>query len=231
MKMTVDGREPCCPGDDSLQTLARQIDHDLRSPLTAICSYAECLSWAPTLDPAVRGMYAQHLLAEARRLGRMSGNFLIVAAPPHSQELHPLHVGDVVTEVLDELTDVIRLRELRVDWQCCSDVSAVWPQSVLRQLLLAAVEASLEAVPTGSAVKLRLCAQEDKMLMVELTSDKGRACRAHESFAWRAAEVLAHQRGGEATLETEPTVRLCLRLPQVGRVRHTITDQPLERSA
>jgi hypothetical protein len=231
MRMIVDGRGSYFPGDNSLPTLARQMDHDMRSPLTAICSYAECLAWVPDLEPAARERYAEHIATEARRLARLTGNFLILAAPPLCGELQTINLGEAVAEVVHELWDVITARELAVDWQHSGDVLVLWPPAVLRQMLLAAVEASVEAVPIGSAAQLQLRAEGAEGWLVELSSDGGRPCRAQESFAWRAAEVLAQQRGGEASLQTEPTVRLCLRLPQVGRVRHVGADQLLERSA
>ena len=231
MRMIVDGRGSFFPGDNSLQTLARQMDHDLRSPLTAICSYAECLAWVPNLEPAARELYAQQIAAQARRLGRLAANFLVLAAPPLSDALQTVDLGAAVTEVVRELEDFIAVRELTLDWQEPQEALVCWPREVLRQLLLAAVETCLETVPSHAALALRVVAEGDEGWRLECSSDAGRPSRVHESFTWRAVEMLACQRGGAATLQTEPVLQLCVRIPLVGRVRHVVEESLLERSA
>jgi hypothetical protein len=231
MRMIVDGRGSFCPGDNSLQSLARQMDHDVRSPLTTICSYAECLAWIPNLEPAARTMYARQIAVQARRLGRLAANFLVLAAPPLSDDVRTVDLGGTVTEAIRDLDDLITVRELTVDWQEPTGALVCWPREVLRQLLLAAVETCLEALPSGATLTLRVVAHEDDGWRLECGSDAGRPPRAHDSFTWRAVETLAGQRGGAASLQTEPVLQLCVRIPLVGRVRHVVEESLLERSA
>ncbi len=235
MRMILDGRGQYFPGDNSFPTLARQMDHDLRSPLTSICSYAECIAWLPNLEPGVREMYAQTILTEARRLGRMASNFLVLAAPPLSNELDELTVGGVFAEVLEELRDVIELQKFQIDWEPpqgdAPDVAAIWPHDVLQQLLMAATEAALEAAKASSYLKVEVSDEGEHQFAVELSSTRCELSRAAESFAYRATQALAEQRGGEVTLETGHHMRLALRLPRIGRVRGVIEQEYLERSA
>ncbi|MCE5239324.1 hypothetical protein LLH23_12655 [bacterium] len=231
MRMILDSRGHYFPGDNSFPTLARQMDHDIRSPLTAICSYAECLAWLPNLEPSVRESYAYTILAEARRLGRLASSFLALAAPPLSDDLDEVDLGLAVDAALADLQDVIQLQDFRVDWQRPAETMVIWPQGVLQQLLTAVLETALEAAKGNACLMVTVTETSEEEVTVELSSARCEPSRAAESFAFRAAEVLVRQRGGEATLETGCGMCLQLRLPRVGRVRGVLEDSRLERSA
>jgi light-regulated signal transduction histidine kinase (bacteriophytochrome) len=231
MKMIVDGRGSYFPGDNSLQTLARQLDHDVRSPLTVICNYGECLAGVPNLEAGPQQMFAEHIVAQARRLGRLTGNFLVVAAPPLSDDLHVVHLGDALDETLTELADLIRLHEVSVQWEKPAAAMVSWPPEVLPQLLVAVVEVALESAPHKSALQLSLTPASEEGWLLELTSETTKPSRVREGFTWRAVETVIRQRGGEVELQLEPRLRLCVRLPRMGRVCNVMEEQLLERSA
>jgi signal transduction histidine kinase len=235
MRMILDGRGQYFPGDNSFPTLARQMDHDLRSPLTAICSYAECIAWLPNLEPEARELYARTILAEARRLGRLASSFLVLAAPSLSNDLDELELGVALDEALEEVQDVIQLQGFHIDWEKPAErsreIGVVWPHAVLQQLLVAAIEVAVEAGRASAYLKLQARDAGEQGVAVELSSTSCELSRAAESFAFRATEALARQRGGEVTLETGRSMRLALRLPRVGRVRGALEQEYLEKSA
>lgn len=231
MRMILDSRGHYFPGDSSFPTLARQMDHDIRSPLTAICSYAECLAWLPNLEPSVRESYAYTILAEARRLGRLASSFLALAAPPLSDDLDEVDLGLAVDAALGDLQDMIQLQGFRAEWQRPAETMVIWPQGVLQQLLTAALETALEAAKGNACLLVTVTEMSEEEVAVELSSARCEPSRAAETFAFRATEVLARQRGGAATLDTGSGMCLTLRLPRVGRVRGVLEDSCLERSA
>lgn len=230
MRMTVYGRGQYFPGDHSIPTLARQLDHDLRSPLTAICSYAECLTWLP-LEPNARTAYARTIVAQARRLGRLASAFLTLAAPPLSEQLDEVDVVEAVDEALQELEDLIRLQDREVDWLRHAQLSLAWPRAVLRQLLVAAIEAALEATWGERRLAITVEQVEEETLEFVVEGGAAQPSRVREGFAYRSAEVLAQQRGGALILQTEGQARLSLRLPQVGRVVDVSEEGYLEKTA
>lgn len=217
MRMIVDGRGHYFPGDNSFPTLARQLDHDLRSPLMAICSHADCLAWLP-LEPDARQACAKTIAAQARRLGRLSAGFLVLAAPPLSEQLEELDAAEAVDEALRELEDLIELQGQEVNWLRTAPLPLVWPRAVLQQLLVAALEAALEAARGERRVSVRLEQAEREGVELVVEGGPGQPTRVRESFPCRAAELLAEQRGGIFNLQTEGQVRLSLRLPRVGLV-------------
>jgi hypothetical protein len=227
MRMVVDGRGQYFPGDNSFPTLARQMDHDLRSPLTAICSYAECLAWLPGLEAGVRESYARTILTEAQRLGRMASNFLVLAAPPLSNELDELDLGEALAEALGDLEGFIALHECEVHWRKPTDVKVIWPQAVLHQLLVAMIETGVEASTGSGAMELEWQSAGAEEWWLTISSAGGAAGRGDETFACRAAVALSRQRGGELTLQSGRPMRLALRLPVVGRVLGEFGAEPV----
>lgn len=231
MRMILDGRGQYFPGDNSFPTLARQMDHDLRSPLTTICSYAECIAWLPNLEPAARESYAYTIVVEARRLGRMAANFLVLAAPPLSNDLEDLDLGCAVDAAIEELRDMMELHQYQITWERPAALGLIWPSSVLHQLLMAALEAGLEGCKGSKSLCVAVEQTGEEELVVELVCPGGDQSRMGETFAFRATEALVQQRGGKVTLQTGRPTRLTLALPRLGRVRAGEEQEYLEKSA
>jgi len=222
MPMTMNGRGEHAPTDNDFVALARQMDHDLRSPLTTICSYAECIASLPSLEPEARELYARTIVAEARRLGRLASSFVALATPPVSYGLDELDLADVLDGALKELRDAIDLRGLQVDWEKPAAGSrgmrVLWPRVVLKELLVAAIEAVVGAGGVDAHLQLRARDEGDQEVAIEVSGPRCERSHVAENFTFRAAEALARQRGGTLTLATGAGLCLSLRLPRVGCV-------------
>jgi signal transduction histidine kinase len=173
----------------------------------------------PDLEPEARELYARTILAKARRMGRLAASFLAVAAPPHLDEVDDLDLDAMVDRALREVGDATRLREFQIEWERPGELRLAWPQVVLEQLLVAAVDAALEAARSSAHLTLQARAEGPDLLVFEITGARCEGARAAASFAYRAARRLVEQRGGEVALEAEPGLRLTLRLPRVGHLR------------
>jgi len=229
MRIVLDSRGLYFPEQNDLPTLARQLDHDLRSPLTTICSYAQCLAMAPDLPPEKQQYYCRIVEAEARRIGRLTGYHLTIIAPPLFNHLEEISFAQAFVEAWEDLRDIFELYEITVQYPPAPEITFLWAPLVLQQLIWATLDLGLQAAmaqrflalrwePAEAALGMNLqCAgRPEKPLM--------------ESFAFRALQVLLQQRGGEAILRHDKEW-LTLRLPLRGEVCSYQSASSLEKSA
>lgn len=213
MKMIVDARQQYFP---EFAELASQIDHDLRSPLTAICSYAECLTFVTGADPAVREKYARVIMAEARRLGRMASNFLLLSALQPEGELEQVALHEVLTEALEELGDLLELQETTVALPAPAETAVMtWHRPALHHLLVATVECALESAGRDAALTVDFSSQAREVTVVIGTTSAHAHAPDARSFAFRAAARLVGTRGG-SLLSGGDQPQLRLLIPYAG---------------
>lgn len=212
MRMIVDARQQYVPESAALAT---QMNHDLRSPLTAICSYAECLTLVTDMEAACRERYARAIIAEARRLARMSANFLLLAAPQSDTPPQQAEVRETLTEVLSELSDVLAAQNTTVELSCPDEpMLLAWNRSVLRHLLTATLECVLESAERDAVVSVQVEIRPDGMALLLSIS----AAQALDtcSFAFQAATRLISTRGGRLLLPDGDRMQLRLLIPYSG---------------
>lgn len=214
MKMIVDARQQYFP---EFADLATQMNHDLRSPLTAICSYAECLALGNATEPAARERYARVVIAEARRLGRMASNFVVLSAPQQDHGLEQLDLSEVLRDALEELREVLELQETVVDFtEPARSALVTWHRPVLLHLLIATLESVLGHSGSRASVAISFIPQvRDVAVLVGLT-DEGAHPPDTRSFAFRAAARLVGTRGGSLLLLDGAQPRLRLVVPRSG---------------
>lgn len=233
MRMIIDARGQYFPDQEAFAELARQVDHDIRSPLTAICSYAECLAWLTTLDLATREKYARAIVAEARRLGRMGTYFVSLVTPQPEQNLQEICLAEIVSEVLDELRDLLELQESEVVLNKPERaVPLIWPRETLRQIIMGTLESLIEWGGSRSRLELTLSdgGGSDLSLAAELINERDVECDASR-FGYRSALALLQSHGGKLDLLTDAAPHLCLHMPYVGRMKSAASETPIERSA
>ncbi|MEN6545386.1 MAG: histidine kinase dimerization/phospho-acceptor domain-containing protein [Armatimonadia bacterium] len=231
MRMIIDAHGQYFPDQETFAELARQVNHDMRSPLTAICTYAECLAWLTTLDMETREKYAKAIIAEARRLGRMGSYFASLAAPPPDGELEEIVLGEVVDEALEELRDLLELHEVALVREADeAPLPLIWSRPVLRQIMLAAIETQTEWAGPKARLSLSTAVEGESVLLNVVATSERPASFDTTRFGYRSARALLQSHGGKMTLVAEEGL-LCLQVPYIGRMRLASSEDLLERSA
>lgn len=231
MRMIIDAHGQYFPDQETFAELARQVNHDMRSPLAAICTYAECLAWLTTLDMPAREKYAKAIIAEARRLGRMGSYFASLAAPPPDSDLQEIMLGEVVDEALEELGDLLELQEIELTREADeAPLPLIWARPILRQIMLAAIETQMEWAGHRAHLNLSTAVENENLfLRIVATSDRPLTFDTSR-FGYRSARALLQSHGGNMSLEAEEGL-LCLQVPYIGRMRVASSEDLLERSA
>jgi signal transduction histidine kinase len=229
MKMIIDARQHCFP---EYAELATQLDHDVRSPLTAICTYAECLEQASSAEPEQRERYGRAIRGEARRLGRLCANFAALAAPQPDERLREVEVLEAVRMALEELKELSELLDVTVEVvPSRGPLMVFWPASTLRHLLTATFESVFMSVAQGSRIVVEAQFEaRDVALSVSPPVEKAFLCNP-DRLSFRAAARLVGTRGGSLMLLNGEQPQVRLNLPFSGRLSEDLPAAPLERSA
>jgi signal transduction histidine kinase len=98
-------------------SFVNQVSHELKTPLTNICMYAELLAERiPEDDEQARG-HIGIVIAESRRLGRLIGNILIFARQQKARlTLHPAAgtVDAIIADTLESFRPVLQEAGVRI---------------------------------------------------------------------------------------------------------------------
>jgi hypothetical protein len=218
-------------GDDML-ALAVQLGHDARSPLTAICSYAECLAWLASLDPLTRERYARGIMVETRRVNRMLADFMVLAGHRRLSPPQELNLSNMLAGAFDEVADLADLRGIEL----VSEVSGpyptvVWPPEILGQALLAALDCMLVAANEHAAVRVTVAAAGPTGAQLTLTTgEEAMLMDLPRLLSYRAAAVLLAERGGELSRLPQELMGIALRVPADGRSVTAARPDGLQRA-
>lgn len=200
---------------DPWRQLAVQAAHDARSPLTAICTYAECLAWLPPQDLTTRERYARAVVCEAQRLGRMLADYLVVLGQCPPENAVTLEPVALVRDVLAGLRETLELRGQSLGPVRGQDCPALhWPAGRLRQLLQAAFDCLLTRTSDGQSLGVELAAEYSECLAITLRVEGGAVLRpAVPTLHQQACEHLLAGEGGWLRELLPPLAGLKLTLP------------------
>lgn len=226
--MIVDARQQYFP---EYAELAAQLDHDVRSPLTAICTYTDCLEQACS-EPERRERYARAIKGEARRLGRLCADFAALAAPQPEERVREVDVVETLQAALEELkglTEIVGVTVEAVPVQ--TRVMVFWPVGALRHLLTATLESVLMSVAQGSSLRLEAQSEaRDVALSVSPLGNKAFLCNP-DRLSFRAAARLVGLRGGSLMLLDGEAPQVRVNIPFSGHLIKPLPATRLERSA
>ena len=153
------------------------VSHELRTPLAAIYGSAQTLL---RRDLELDSMRKERLLAviasESERLTRIVADILLANKIDSGRlylDRHPLHAGELASEVVEQMRDVFAARE---DVVIELDVRDEAPfvacdADKLRQVLINLVDNAVKYSPDGGRVRLRI--EPDKERLRLLVSDEG----------------------------------------------------------
>jgi signal transduction histidine kinase len=149
--------------DDARAELIAMVTHELRTPLAVVRAYADLLAEEPPLegrdsrDPERRERRAgwhRAAMDQVGRLDRLVDSILasVRVGPEQPPELEPADVGQVVREVVDELSPL--LGRHRVEIHGGIRLFALTDVSRLRQILEHLLENAVKYAPPGSAIRV-----------------------------------------------------------------------------
>lgn len=216
MKMVVDARQQYFP---ELADLVAKLDHDVRSPLTAICGYAECLGWLSVTDAAAREGYASAIVSQVRRLGRLIANAATLSSPQQETPLVEVGLAEALAEALAELAGTTETQGIAVSVSLpAQPVNVFWARTVLSQLLVATLESVLEGAGERASMVIEVRPQAREVALIVSSKSEWPVPFSTESFAFRAAARLVGTRGGSLLWRDGPEPHLQLQLPLSGRL-------------
>jgi K+-sensing histidine kinase KdpD len=227
MKMIVDARQQYFP---EYAELAAQLDHDVRSPLTAICTYTDCLEQA-SAEPERREWYARAVKSEARRLGRLCADFAALIGPQPEERVREVDVLDALRAALEELKGLSQIAQVSLEiLPMQAGIMVFWPAGVLRHLLTATLESVLMSVAQGDTVQIEARSEtRDVALAVSCSTSKAFLC-SPERLSFRAAARLVGTRGGSMMVLDGEAPQVRVNIPFSGHLIKAPTA-PLEQSA
>ena len=102
--------------NEALQQFAAQVSHDLRSPLTGVLGFIETLAEVDTIadDPRAKWML-DRAASTGHRMSHMIEDVLHDAAANGHAEFMPVPLGDIVTQVVEDLGTAIAEAAVRVE--------------------------------------------------------------------------------------------------------------------
>jgi len=102
----------------AMKEFSENASHEMQTPLAIIRSKLEVLLQDPQLSQTISAEVHAALNA-VQRLSRMNQALLLITKIEHGQfsEVHEILVGDVIHRQLDELSELMRLKELKVNWE------------------------------------------------------------------------------------------------------------------
>jgi two-component system, NtrC family, sensor histidine kinase KinB len=145
--------------DHLREDLIAMIYHDLRSPLANIVSSLEVLSamFPPGSDDTVQSL----LTIAARstdRIQRLTKSLLDINYLEAGQSIgnrQPLHVAELIHEVVDTLQPNVDNKQLKLSWETPSDLPKVFADAdMLRRVLINLVENSIKFTPPLGKIRI-----------------------------------------------------------------------------
>lgn len=223
MRMFVDARQQTL---SEAPELARQLDHDVRTPLTTICGYAECLA-----GNKPQPQYARNIVVQARRLERLVAYHALLAERQVEEEPTPVVLSEALQQALADLAETAQLLGVTVRVEPLREEAVLlWHPATLHRLLVAVLEVMLETV--GEKAEVRVCPVlegGEVVLSVHVVGQKLPVDTRR--FPFRAVARLVGTRGGSVLVHDGPEAQLCVRVPLCGRLVSEASLVKLEKSA
>lgn len=162
--------------DQQRRELVANISHDLRTPLTALHGYLETLSVKSAhLSEIDRRRYLDIALGQSRKVGRLAQELFELARLEYGDikaDKEPLSLADLTQDVFQKFELTAQSRQVRLDADIAPDLPRVLADvGMIERVLTNLLDNALRHSPAGSAVKVALRTQHEKVLVT--VSDEG----------------------------------------------------------
>jgi two-component system, OmpR family, phosphate regulon sensor histidine kinase PhoR len=154
------------------------LTHELRTPLAAICGYAETLSQGVD-DRATERRFISIIERQSRRLARLIDDLVSLSdlerglSPLQMQALEPRRVAEEAAELMREAA---RRNGVALEVRCAEDLPAVsGDQDRMTQVMVNLLDNALKYTPRGGTVKLEVHAAEAAAVGEAVPAGEGRS--------------------------------------------------------
>ena len=108
----------------SIGALARGMAHEINNPIMGIANYAQLIK-DRAVGNAALAEFADEILAESKRVARMTHSLLDFTQQGGTQEMAPVALTDIVTSVLAPFEEAARQRSIALSCDIPADLPAV----------------------------------------------------------------------------------------------------------
>ena len=145
----------------AIGALATGIAHEIRNPLVAIKTFAELLPERAD-DQEFKSTFAKVAAKEVHRIEELLGRLRALAVPTVST-LHPVDLGDPITDTLDLLRGEADRRHVRIVSEVEPELPLILGESdQLKQLFLNLFLNALDAMATGGTLSVTIRADRSR---------------------------------------------------------------------
>jgi two-component system, OmpR family, phosphate regulon sensor histidine kinase PhoR len=131
------------------------LTHELRTPLSALCGYAETLL-AGVDDPETRRRFLTIIERQSQRLARLIDDLLSLSSLERGLmplKVEPLEPRRVIEEAVDLMREQARQRDLVIETKCPQDLPKVaGDRDRLHQVMLNLLDNAIKYTPRGGRV-------------------------------------------------------------------------------
>ena len=175
--------------------------HELKTPVASIQALSEAINSAVADDPAAVEDFAQRLLVETARLGKLIEDLLDLSRleDPGSFSRHPVLVSRVAEDELALIRERAERRQVRVESAVEADVWTQGDEQQLSLLIRNLLDNAVRYTQEEGTVRLEVARREDQVVIV--VSDDGigiplkAQARVFERF-FRVDEARTRDQGG-----------------------------------
>jgi two-component system OmpR family sensor kinase len=172
-----------------LRQFLADASHELRTPLAAIRGYAELFRLGAANDPEQSASSMQRIEDEAKRMGDLVENLLMLARLDQLPETarEPVEISSLVAEAAQDAR--VTAPDRRINVQTTGPATVMGDSGQLRQVVSNLVRNALVHTPAGTAVDLRVSEERDEAMLE--VRDHGKGLPAEDSDVlferfWRA---------------------------------------------
>ena len=172
-----------------LRQFLADASHELRTPLAAIRGYAELFRLGVANDPEKAASSMQRIEDEAKRMGDLVENLLMLARLDQLPEIarEPVEISSLVADAAQDAR--VTAPDRRINLQIKGPATVMGDSGQLRQVVSNLVRNALVHTPAGTTVDLRVSEEGDEAVLE--VRDYGKGLPAEDSDVlferfWRA---------------------------------------------
>jgi len=134
------------------------VSHELRTPLASIQGYAETLLEGAIHDPQVNLKFAQIILQNAQRLGRLTADLLTLSRIELQQktfQFAPYSINTLLTQHVEALRPLAEQKHIQLSLEPAPAETEVFcDEEAMHQILTNLVDNALKYTPEGGSVRV-----------------------------------------------------------------------------
>jgi len=169
-----------------------EVVHEIRTPLTAILSYAELLD-RQDLRPGNRQQFHQIIQQEAERVNRLIGQFLDAARLESGRVImkrEPLALGEIISQTIAVIRPQAATRQMRVTSTIPENIpTLVGDAQRLHQVLLNLLSNAVKYSTPGTDIHVTCRVEPEQLVVAVADSGPGISQEYHASLFQRFSRV------------------------------------------